>query len=64
MKPLTTVLSVVGKGLKGRNGRTDVHNTECKTIQNYHNPFPLYNEYVLMKMKKRNKILMIIISLS
>jgi hypothetical protein len=37
MKPHSIVLSGVGKGLKGGDGRGNLTNVQGKAIQNYHN---------------------------
>jgi hypothetical protein len=49
MKPLASALSGVGRG-SGRWGN-DPNNVRCKAIRNWHNESPLYNEYVLIKVK-------------
>jgi hypothetical protein len=46
-------LSGEGKGLMGRDGGGDLMNIQCKPIQNCCNESPVYNEYVLIEMKKR-----------
>jgi hypothetical protein len=53
MKPLAISLSEVGKGLKGRNGGGDLIDVQYKPIWNCHSESPLYNEYILIKIKKR-----------
>jgi hypothetical protein len=53
MKPLAITLSGVGKGLRGEDGsRDDLANVQCKPIQNCHKESPLYNKYIIRKMKK------------
>jgi hypothetical protein len=48
-KPLATVLSGAGSGLRRRDGGGDLTNVQYKTIRNYHNEFPLYNKYIVIK---------------
>jgi hypothetical protein len=36
-------------------GGGDLTNVQCKAIQNCHNKFPLYNEYMLIKIKKKKR---------
>jgi hypothetical protein len=52
MKPFATVLGGVRRESKGR-GK---YNIQCNTIQNYNNESPLYNECILIKMKKYRKL--------
>jgi hypothetical protein len=52
-KPLAISLSGVGKGLRGNDNGGNVNNVQCKTNQNYE--FPLYNEYILIKIYNINK---------
>jgi hypothetical protein len=37
-----------GLGMGGGDGRGDLTNVQCKSIQNYHNESPLYNKYILI----------------
>jgi hypothetical protein len=46
-KPLAIALS--GWGQEG-DGGDDLTNVQCKPIWNCHNEFPLYNEYILIKI--------------
>jgi hypothetical protein len=48
-KLLMIALNGVGRGLRGRDGGRDLTNVQCKPIQNYHNEFPLYKEYILIE---------------
>jgi hypothetical protein len=57
MKPLAIALSGIGKGLRQGDGRGDLTNIQCKAIWNCHNESPLYNEYILIKIKEKNKTL-------
>jgi hypothetical protein len=43
-----------GEGLKGWDGGGDLTNVQCKAIQNCHSEVPLLNEYMLIKMKKKD----------
>jgi hypothetical protein len=54
-KPLAIALSGAGRRWRGRDGDSDLTNTQNKHIWNCHNESTLYNEYILMKFK-RNKI--------
>jgi hypothetical protein len=38
----------------GGDGGNDIINVQCKAIQKSHNKSPLYNEYMLMKMGKKD----------
>jgi hypothetical protein len=40
------------KGVERGDGGGVLTNVQCKAIQNCHNESPLYNEYILIKMKK------------
>jgi hypothetical protein len=53
MKPLAIALSgsVRGSWGEGDDGG-NLANVQCKAIQNCHNESPLYNEYMLIKVKK------------
>jgi hypothetical protein len=53
MKLLAIVISEDGDAGEGAGGGC-LTNEQCKTIQNYHNKFPLYNEYLLIKFLKRS----------
>jgi hypothetical protein len=53
MKALATVLSGVGRGLREVHVGGELTNVQCKAIWNCHNESLLYNEYMLIKMKKR-----------
>jgi hypothetical protein len=59
MKPLAIVLSGVGRGWKGRDGGIDLTNVKYKLIRNYHNKFPLYNEYLVIKINGKNLQIML-----
>jgi hypothetical protein len=52
MKLLAIALSWVEWRVQGRDGRSQLNNAQSKPIQNWHNEFPLYNENMLIKMKK------------
>jgi hypothetical protein len=54
MKPLAIALSGVVRGFQGRgDGGGNLTNIQCKSIRNWHNDFPLNNEYMLIKMKNK-----------
>jgi hypothetical protein len=38
---------------EGGDGGHDLTNVQCKAIGNWHNESPLYNKYMLIKMKKK-----------
>jgi hypothetical protein len=40
------------EGLVGGDVGGNLSNLQCKPIQNYHSESPLYNEYMLIKVKK------------
>jgi hypothetical protein len=50
MKSFATALSGAARG----GGESNLTNVQCKAIENYHNEFPLYNEYILIKMEEKN----------
>jgi hypothetical protein len=52
LKPLAIALSGAGKGLQGK-WWVNLTNVQCKAIQNWHSESPLYNEYMLIKMKNK-----------
>jgi hypothetical protein len=43
----------VGRGFVGGDGGDHLTNLQCKPILNCYKESPLYNEYSLIKMKKR-----------
>jgi hypothetical protein len=47
----------VGRRLKGTDGGDDIINAQSDPIWNCHNESPLYNEYILIKIKEKNKTL-------
>jgi hypothetical protein len=49
-KSLSIDLSEVGRRLQGRDNGGNVNNVHDKSNQNYHYEFPLYNEYILLKI--------------
>jgi hypothetical protein len=53
MKSLTIALSGAEMGVGGVDSRGNLSNIQCKAIQNCHNESFLYNEYILIKMKKQ-----------
>jgi hypothetical protein len=55
MKLLAIAVSGVGREVQGADGRSNLTNIQCKAIQNWHNELSSYNEYMLIKMKKRKK---------
>jgi hypothetical protein len=55
MKPLAIALRGTGRELLSEDGRGDLTIVQYKAIQNWHNKFPLYNEYMLIKMKKKEE---------
>jgi hypothetical protein len=54
-KPLATALSGLGRELKGKENGGDLSNVQYKLIWNWHNKFPLHNEYNLIKKEKEKK---------
>jgi hypothetical protein len=46
----------LGEEIKERDNGDDLTNVQCKPIWNCHNEFSLYNEYILIKMKKNQNI--------
>jgi hypothetical protein len=54
MKPLAIALSGE-RGPRGRDDGGDLTKVQCNAIQNRHNESPLYKEYILIKMKKKKK---------
>jgi hypothetical protein len=48
--PLAIALSVVGRGLRGRDDGDNVNNVQCKCNWNSHYEYSLYNEYILIKI--------------
>jgi hypothetical protein len=55
MKTLIIVLSGVGRGLSGGDGLGELTNVQCKVILNCQQLILPYNEYMLMKIKKKKK---------
>jgi hypothetical protein len=56
VKPsLTNVGSQQEERLMGVTGGNDLSNVQCKAIQNCHKS-PMYNEYMLIKMKKEGLV--------
>jgi hypothetical protein len=53
MKPPAIALSGAGRGLEKGDGRGHLTNVQCEAIGNWHNESPLYNDHMLIKMKKR-----------
>jgi hypothetical protein len=53
MKPLAIALSGGRKSSEEGRLRSDLINVHYKPIQNCQNESPLYNGYILIKMKKR-----------
>jgi hypothetical protein len=59
MKPLASVLRGAGRRLwdggtqEEKVAGGDLTSVQCKPIQNCHNKYPLYNKYILTKMKKK-----------
>jgi hypothetical protein len=51
MKPLAIALNGVRRGAGG--GEGNLTSIQCKPIWNCYNECPLYNEYTLIKMKKK-----------
>jgi hypothetical protein len=49
------IYSILQKESFGENSGNNLTNVQCKAIQNWHNESPLYNEYMLIKMKKDNQ---------
>jgi hypothetical protein len=56
MKPLAIASSGVGIGLHWGDGGANLTNVHCKAIGNWHNESPLYNEYMLIKMGKKDNL--------
>jgi hypothetical protein len=56
MKPFAIVLSGIRRELGGEMVRGDLTNVQCKAIRNCHNESPLYNKYMLIKMKKSKMV--------
>jgi hypothetical protein len=52
MKHLAIVLSGQGRGCRG-DGGGNLTSVQCKATGNWYNEFLLYNEYMLIKMKKK-----------
>jgi hypothetical protein len=42
-------------GVEEGDGEGNLTNVQCNAIGNWHNEPPLYNEYMLIKMKKKKK---------
>jgi hypothetical protein len=40
----------------GGNGGNDLTNVQCKAIGNWHNESLLYNEHILIKVKKKENM--------
>jgi hypothetical protein len=54
MEPLTIVLRGQGGGLSGSGGGGGyLTNVQCNPFKKCHNEFPLHNEYILVKMRRK-----------
>jgi hypothetical protein len=53
IKPLAIALRWVGRGSRQRDCGGNLTNVQCKPILNCHNESPLYNEFILIKMKEK-----------
>jgi hypothetical protein len=56
-KSLAITLSGARRRLQRRDGEGNVANVQCKPVRNWNNESPLYNVYMLIKMKKWDNFL-------
>jgi hypothetical protein len=53
MKPLAVALSGAWRESRWEDGGGNLTKVQCKPIGKCHNESPLYNEYILIKMNKK-----------